>query len=152
MSKQRRGFTLVEVILATILFAVAAVGFVQTAFYIHHALKQVESQDSHEADIRFVRQIVLAIEERQILEEGDQITTLNSGTASWEVEIEETSVPDLFKMILTIVLDDESDNEEPHIDELYIFRQGSDWSQPTDRSALFEENRERILEARGAML
>ena len=152
MSKLRRGFTLIEVILATILFAVAAVGFVQTAFYIHRALEQIESQDSREADIRFVRQTVLAIEQRKILEEGDEMNTLNSGVAMWEVEIEETTVPDLFKVILTIAFDGDSNSGEPHIDELYIFRKGSDWSQPVDRGTLLEENRERILEGREGVL
>ena len=142
MSKLRQGFTLVEVILAIALFAMAAGILVEIVFNINFALEQLESQVNREADIRFVRRTVLAIADREKLEDGDEIRTLSSGNATWEAEIEETEVVDLFMLKLSITFDDEDSKDEPHIYQLYVLRQG--WSQATERSALLSEKRSLI--------
>jgi len=152
MTKAKRGFTLVEVILAIIIFTIGAGSLMEIVFTINRGLMQVEIQHTHEADVRFVRRQVMAITDRDILEEGDEIETLNSGTASWVAEIVETEVLDLFKLTITITFNTESTTEtEPHIDELYVLRQGSSWMEPVDRSTLLDDKRERILQERGAV-
>ena len=145
MGKKRSGFTLIEVIAALFIFVVAAGAFMEAVFTIHNALKSFDSRDSSDADLRFVRRAVLSIGDRDKIEEGDDIETLSSGKASWEAEVEETEVVDLFKLKLTITLADTED-DEPHEFELYVLRPG--WSEAVERSVLLTEKRNAVTSER----
>jgi len=142
MNKSQQGFTLVEVILAIIIFTMAAGILVESVFNISDELVRLESQDSREADIRFVRRTILAIPEREKIEDGDDIETLNSGRATWEAVIEETGIVDLFLLKLSVEFDGEGVSDEPLLYELYVLRPA--WSDVTDRGALLDEKRELI--------
>ena len=146
MINSNRGFTLIEVILAIILFAMAAVLLIQPVVDISNGLAQFNTDDILDADIRFVRRTVLAIESRDELETGDDIETLNSGHAVWEVEIEETEIVDLFILDLTIILDGEERKDEPYHYALYVLRPA--WSEAGERSALLNDKRQKIESVR----
>ena len=78
----------------------------------------------------------------------DEIETLGSGKAVWEVEIEETKVVDLFMLELTITLDDDESTNEPAVYNLYVLRPG--WSEAVERSVLLGDNRANALSERNS--
>ena len=96
------GFSLIEVVIA---IAVAGISFfllTETFFNILLTLDSLEAQSDYQKDVRFVRREIIQIADRDELEDGGEITTLDLGQAVWEVELEETEIVDLFNVDIFI--------------------------------------------------
>lgn len=147
MNKARHAFTLIEVLLALAIFAVAISMLSQSVVNTLTSRNVLRSHKNVDVDIRFVRRHVLSITDRDDVESGDTLTTLSSGTANWEAEIEETNLVDVFKLILSITLTDPDTREEDiHIQELYLLR--PTWSESSDRDILLEDKKQSVLQNR----
>ena len=91
-----RAFTLAEVALAIAVFAAAVTVLTQTYVNALLSLDSLESETALNADLRFVRSIVIKEPNLETFEEGGEIETLASGIAAWEAEVEPALVSDLF--------------------------------------------------------
>lgn len=97
MSLQRivSGFSLIEVVVALALFAMAAVvlsaSFVNALLAREHGL----SHELRDVDIRAVRMQLLLEPSLHDAETGDSYETLSNGLATWDAVIEPTEVVDL---------------------------------------------------------
>ncbi|MEX0325246.1 MAG: PilW family protein [Puniceicoccaceae bacterium] len=143
-NSHRRGFSLIEVVIAVSLAGIAFFVLTQTFFNVLLTLESLESQSDYQKDVRFVRREIIQIADRDELEDGGEITTLDLGQADWRVEIEETEIVDLFKVLLEI--DFENPDGEPieYREILYLMR--PTWSDPIESSAILSEVRDAILE------
>ncbi len=145
--QQRTGFTLLEITVSIALFGLTMVVITQAFVNTLISLDSIESESDVQSDIRFVRTIALEESDRDEFENGGNVETLSSGTATWQATVEETRVSDLFNVQLTIELTPPSENSSQVFSQnLMILR--PTWSDPVERSELIAEARERLLERR----
>lgn len=145
--RAKYGFTLIEVVIAVALFAMAATVLSSTFVNALLARDRVHSNDIHNADIRAVRMQLLLEPNIEEAKDGDQYATLNSGEASWRAQIEPTEVVDLFQVLLEIEFSDPHEEQETKYSEvLYLLR--PTWSEAAERSDLLQGKKEALLESR----
>ena len=146
-SKRIAAFTLVEVLIAVAIFAMAA-SVLMSAFV--NALLSRESTAKYDllnADIRAVRMQLLLEPNLEDAEDGDEYETVHSGEASWEAQVVPTNVVDLFQVELSMRF-----SEPPgglvadYTETLYLLR--PTWSESDERSDLLQDKREALEDTR----
>jgi general secretion pathway protein I len=139
-------FTLVEVLMAIMIFAFSAVILASAYVNVLNGYLLVERQAQSNADLVFARSFVLTEPDRKKLEQGGEFDTTNGRHARWEVEIVSTATADLFtvKFTCTIGASGEADPQKT-VETFTVLR--PTWSiDPSERSKLREEAKQRILE------
>jgi general secretion pathway protein I len=141
------GFSLIEVVVALALFAMASVvltsSFVNALLAREHGL----SNDLRHADIRAVRMQLLLEPNLEDAEDGDRYETLNNGTANWEASIEPTEVVDLFQVQFRVEFSKPQEGQEPtHLETLYLLR--PTWSESDERSELLQDKKDALQDSR----
>ncbi len=139
----RGGFSLIEVVIAVAIAGIAFFALTQTFFNILLTLDDLESESDIQKDIRFVRRQIIQIQERDELEEGGEIETLDLGSAEWRVELEETTVVDLFRLELAVEFENPEGDEPINYEEI-LFLLRPTWSDPIDSSEILAEAKDRI--------
>jgi general secretion pathway protein I len=145
-----RAFTLIEVLVALAIFAIAAV--VLGAAYVnllqtHAALRD---RDGSESDIAWAREALLAEPDRAVVERGGDLVLPDGRSAVWRATITPTGVSDLFDVAL------EFDAPPPGGGEL---QRGGEtlrllrptWSNEAERKELRDRARERLQRQREAV-
>lgn len=121
--KGRKGFTLIEILLALFIFAVAAVAFSQAFSNTLLALQRKTAETVTNDSLRFVRSQIILEPDLEAFEDGDEIETLDTGTARWEADVEPTEIPHLFQVYLTIEFDGNDEIEDwTHEESIYLLR------------------------------
>lgn len=138
----QRGFTMIEVLVAIALFAIAAVTLTSAFANALLSLSTLHEEAALEADLRWVRREVLLEPDLETFEQGGEITTLRHGRATWEPIVEQTGVLDLFRVTLTVRLELEDGTVRERLDTLHLLR--PTWSDPRERQMLLEENTSRL--------
>ena len=134
-SSRTSGFTLIEVLLALALFGIIFGAIMQGFINTLQALSTLEESADRNPDVRFVRSQVIQIDDRDEMEGGGTIETLDLGPAEWQAEIEETDIADLFRLKLDITIRPPAPEEPVEYHEtLYVLR--PTWSDPVERSIL----------------
>jgi prepilin-type N-terminal cleavage/methylation domain-containing protein len=141
---QPGGFSLIEVVIAIAIAGFAFFALTQTFFNILLTLDALESESDIQKDIRFVRRQIIQIQEREDLEDGGEIPTLDLGAAEWTAELEETTVVDLFRLDLSVEFENPEGEPIPYNETLYLLR--PTWSDPIDSSEILAEAKDRIEE------
>jgi len=137
-----RGFSLIEVLVAIAIWGVAVTVLLQAFVNTLTVLDHLETDSSRDLDLKFIRNNILQEADLDTFEEGGEITTLNMGTAHWEAEVEPTSIPNLFEVLLTIEFEG-TDVEIPTIEEtIYVLR--PTWSDPLDKADIKEDIQKKI--------
>lgn len=141
------GFSMIEVVIALAVFAMAAVVLTDTFVNALLARERGVSNDARNRDIQAVRMQLLLEPNRDDAEEGDTYETLGNGPAHWESVIELTNVVDLFQVQLSIEFQDPQDGQEAAYQEtLYLLR--PTWSESDERSNLLQEKKDALLNSR----
>lgn len=141
------GFSLIEVVVALALFAMASV--VLTSSFVNALLAREhgQSNDLRHADIRAVRMQLLLEPNLDDAESGDRYETLENGTASWEASIEPTNVIDLFEVQLMIEFSEPQEGQDAsHTESLYLLR--PTWSEAGERSDLLQDKKDDLQNSR----
>jgi prepilin-type N-terminal cleavage/methylation domain-containing protein len=145
LSKFRKsGFSMIEVLIAIAIAGVSFFVLTETFFNVLLTLDSLEAQSDYQKDIRFARREIIQIAEREELEDGGEITTLDLGEATWEVELEETEIVDLFRVDLFIEFENPEGEPIEYRENLYLLR--PTWSDPIESSAILSDVRDRIEE------
>ncbi len=148
-SRQRRvaAFSLIEVVIAVAIFAMAATVLMSAFVNALLARERGVSNDLLNADIRAVRMQLLLEPSLESAEDGDEYTTLNSGSATWEATIEPSEVVDLFRVQLQISFSKPPEGlPSDYRETLYLLR--PTWSESSERSELLQEKREALQDSR----
>lgn len=140
----RRGFSLVEVVIAIAIAGIAFIVLTETFFNVLLTLDSLEEETDFEKDIRFVRREIISLPDREQLEDGGTITTLDHGPADWEAQLEETDILDLFKLKLTITFAPPEADPLVYEETLHLLR--PTWSDPISSSGILAEAKDRIEE------
>ena len=145
----RRGFSLLEVLVALAIFAAAVAvfskAFVNTLMALDNRVEEGERLD----DLRFVRSLIIMEPDLDTFEEGGDVATIDDGQVDWTAEVEPTGLPHLFKVRLNYEFHPAEGDSWSHEETLHLLR--PTWSEATEASELTLEVGERIEESRNAL-
>lgn len=140
MTSQRAksAFTLLEVTLATAIFA-GAIVVLTSAFTNAITAMQTMRQDSDDEPIfRYVRSLVITVPDLDNFKDGESLDLPEEATFNWTAEVEPTRIADLFKVELTMNLKKKDTNEPiTRVETLYLLR--PTWSDTDDRTRIITE-------------
>ncbi len=139
------GFTLLEVLVALAIFALAAVVLGATYVNALNAYEAATRHNEYSEDLRFVRTAVLTEPDRNKVEEGGELALGGNKRARWQAEIASTNTVDLFSVAWTCAITDPSRHEPYRTSQTFLLLRPT-WSDPVERSTLLEQARERILQ------
>jgi general secretion pathway protein I len=138
-----RGFTLIEVLVALAIFALAAVVLGGAYVNVLTSYDAVSRRQEHEQDLRLVRALVLAEPDRKIVEEGGTLTLPGNRTAAWTAQLEETTVADLFRVAFRCEIRDSGSGAPWEREEVFLLLRPT-WSDPAERDRLRQESLKRL--------
>ena len=143
----RSGFSLIEVVIALAIFAMAATVLTDTFVNALLAREKNIGNDEYNRDIRAVRMQLLLEPNREDAEAGGTYETFGNGAAEWEAEIEPTNVVDLFQVAFRIKFSEPQENQQASYEEtLYLLR--PTWSESDERSDLLQEKKDALENSR----
>ena len=150
-SKDRLGFSLMEVLVALAIFAIAIAVLAQA---VNNAIRGLElvKHDQHQAQLyRFGLRQILRLEERDEVEDGGKFETPEDGSIDWSAEVEETEILDLFELKVEMSLEGQEvsvfdDKEGVHLETLYVYR--PTWSDSLDRESLLQDKQDALEQER----
>ncbi len=143
----KKGFSLIEVLLALVIFAMAA-GVLVSAFVNALLARERGAQDERWGDdVRIARMQLLLEPIRDDAESGGRVATLHHGEASWRAVIEPTQIVDLFSVQFQVDFSSSPEGSPGSITEtLFLFR--PTWSEAGERSDLLQDKRDALLDSR----
>ncbi len=144
-----RAFTLLEVLIALAIFAMAAVVLGATYVNALNAYESASRRGEHDEDLRFVRAAVLTEADRDKVEEGGEMSLGDGKQARWQADIASTDTADLFSITWTCVITDPKRPTPYKVTQTFLLLRPT-WSDPVERGKLLEQAKERILKLQGA--
>lgn len=144
--RDAHGFTLVEVLMAITIFAFSAVILASAYVNVLNGYLLVERSAQASADLAFARSLVLTEPDRKKLELGGEFETTDARRAKWEVEIAPTATADLFTVKFTCTVSTAGEADPQNTVQTFTVLRPT-WSiDPSERSKLREEAKQRILD------
>ena len=140
-----RGFTLLEVMAALVIFATAAIVLGAAYVNVLRGYQSAERATRVNAEVGFAREIVFRIADLERVEEGGDFEAANGRTVRWRAEVIPTEVADLFEVIFEVVVEGNQDVEEEIVTERFRMLRPT-WSEDDEREKLRQESRDRITE------
>jgi general secretion pathway protein I len=148
-SKASAAFTLMEVLVALCIFAMAAVVLGSSYLNVLNSYEAVGRSLVVNEDFAFARQLVLNEPDRKKLEEGGEFETVGNRRARWSVEIESTGVADVFRVAFTCEIADPTGTTPDKTTQTFTLLRPTWVIDAAERSKLKEEAKTRILEIQG---
>lgn len=99
-ARPHRAFTLIEVLVALAIFAIAAVVLGATYVNLIQTHAALRDRDGSGSDLRWARIALLSEPDRAAAERGGDVILPDGRTATWRATIEPTGVSDLFDVVL----------------------------------------------------
>lgn len=151
MRKRKKGFMLIEVLIALSLFGLSAVYLVEGAFVASRTIRFMKDTRELEQEFLWARNEIFEEADYEKLSEGGDLPTPSMGDIQWETEVEMTGVTDLYKVILTLSYDGNDElGVEPGERTYAMLMLRPTWSNHgdfnSDRQRLWEERKELIIE------
>lgn len=144
-----RGFTLVEVLVALCIFAMAAVVLGSAYLNILTSYEVVARGTVVNEDFAFARQQVLNEPDRKKLEPGGDFETAGGRRARWSVEIESSPIADVYKVTFTCEIADPARPDPDRMVQTFMLLRPTWVIDPAEQGKLKEETKTRILELQG---
>jgi general secretion pathway protein I len=141
-------FTLLEVLVALAIFALAAVVLGATYVNALNAYEAATRRNGYSEDLRFARMALLTEPDRDKVEEGGELDLGGGKRARWQADVASTNTVDLFSVTWTCDITDPGRPEPYHTTQTFLLLRPT-WADPVERSTLLEQTRERILQIQG---
>jgi len=144
-SKIPRGFTLIEVLIALSIFAMAAV--VLGAAYVNVLLSyEIAARSTQgDEDVKFARAQLLAIADPKKIEDGGDFDSPSGRRVHWSAQIEPTETADLFLVHFLCEINDPATTDPQKLAQDFRVLRPT-WSDPAERDKLRQDARQRIQE------
>ena len=145
---RRTGFTLLEVVVALAIFALAAVVLGSTYLNVLNAYHFANTTDTRDEEVRFARAQLMAEPDRQKAEDGGDFEASGGGRVSWRAKIEPSNTADVFEVTFTceVAETDAKKTNRPVVETFMLLR--PTWSQGLDMTKLRQQAKDRIVELR----
>ncbi|MEO6874272.1 MAG: prepilin-type N-terminal cleavage/methylation domain-containing protein [Opitutaceae bacterium] len=144
----RRAFTLLEVLVALAIFAMAAVVLAAAYLNVLNAYETVSRGNQSDEDVRFARSLLLAEPDHDKAEQGADFTTTTGRLVKWHATIETTTMADLFTVTFVCELGDVAGTGSQTVTETFSLLRPT-WSDPTVNSKLQQDAQDRIATLQG---
>ncbi len=139
----RRGFTILEVLVALTVFVGSAVLLGSTYLNVLNGYAQIDSQGDYLDDVKYARAMLLAETDFDAVEKGMDFETVNGRRVSWKASIESTEMADLFTVNFECQIDGMDLKNSVRINETFRLLRPT-WSKPDERDKLRAATRTRI--------
>jgi general secretion pathway protein I len=148
-SPARRAFTLLEVLVALVVFALAAVVLGSSYLNVLNTYEVAARGMTVNEDFAFARELVLREPDREKLEQGGEFETVGGRRAKWSVEIESTTMPNVFTVAFTCEIADPTRTEPERRSQRFTVLRPTWVVDTAERDKLKEDVKRRILELQG---
>ena len=146
---RRRGFTLLEVLVALAIFALASVVLGSAYLNILNAYDIAGRANERDSDVSFARQQLLIEPDRTKAEQGDNFDVPGGRHVTWRSEIATTGTADLFAVTFTCEISDPgAPTTPPPVKETFLLLRPT-WADPVENSKLLQDAKNRIAELQG---
>ena len=147
----RRGFLLIEVLIALALFGLTAVYLVEGAFVASRTIRLMKDTRELEQDLLWARSEIFREIDYEKLKDGGDLPTISMGEIQWETEVEMTNIVDLYKVKLLLNYDGNDElGVEPGERQYSMLMLRPTWGNHGDfnseRQRLLQDKREKIIE------
>jgi general secretion pathway protein I len=146
---RRRAFTLMEVLIALMIVAMAVVVLGASYLNVLNSYEAVGRGMVVNEDFAFARQTVLTEPDRTKLERGGDFETTGGRRVKWTAEIESTTVPDVFRVVFACEIDDPSRTEADKQTQTFHLLRPTWVKDAAERGKLVEQMKTRIAEIQG---
>ena len=146
MKDRDSGFTLIEVLIAMLIFGTAATVLVAAYINILTNFERSRLVANLEEELAYVRQELQLISDLEEAVEGGEFDLGNGATGIWYSEIEPTEVPSLFRVWLRVEQVDEKGGKSSEEEQFFLLR--PTWADPDENDRLREDLQERMADFR----
>ncbi|MGC4072712.1 MAG: prepilin-type N-terminal cleavage/methylation domain-containing protein [Nibricoccus sp.] len=141
--QRRRGFTLLEVLVALAIFVMMAIVLGATYINILNSYEAAGRAVNRDEDVRFARAALLAEADIDVAERGAEFDSGNGRHVKWTASIAPTSIADLFTVTFTCEITGQGLAKPETTEEVFRLLRPT-WSQPADRDKLRADAKARI--------
>jgi prepilin-type N-terminal cleavage/methylation domain-containing protein len=138
----RRGFTLIEVLVALMIFALTAVVLGGAYVNVLNSYEIARKANVNDEDISFARSQLLTQSDLQTARNGAEFDD-GDRHVKWTSEIEPATTTDLFSVAFSCTIT-ESGAATPRVQVQHFMLLRPTWSDPTERTALRQAAADRI--------
>lgn len=140
----RSAFTLLEVLVALAIFAVAAVGLSATYLNVLNGYQVARRATVSDPEVQFARSQVLTQPDVELARRGGDFTAADGRAVRWTADIESTSQVDLFTVTFECEIIGTGTTEAQKSRSVFRVLRPT-WSVGTERNTLLAAARDRIL-------
>ena len=146
---RKKAFTLIEVLVALSIFALAAVGLGAAYSNVLLSRMALKEKGVGEEDFARCRAAMLETANFADIEKGGDVYLPDDRMARWKGKIEPTTVADLFRVTITVEIQATAGGSygAPREQSQWILR--PTWSVESDRTKLLADAKQRLLKTRG---
>jgi len=145
----RRAFTLLEVIVALAIFALAAVVLGAAYVNVLNAYAAVGRGNQTDEDVRFARSQLLAEPDHDKAEQGGDFVSAGGGQVKWHATIETTTTADLFTVTFVCELPEASGSGAIQTVTEHFNLLRPTWADPVENTKLKQDAQDRIAKLQG---
>ena len=141
----RRGFTILDVLVALAIFAGATVVLSATYLNVLNGYALIEHEGDYQNEIKFARATLLAEPDLDTVEKGGEFESTNGRHVSWKASIDPTATADLFTVTFECEITGNEMKQPMHTTDTFRLLRPT-WSKGDERDKLRSAARTRILE------
>ena len=145
-----RAFTLLEVLVALAIFALAAIVLGAAYVNVLTAYETVSRGNQADEDVRFARSILLAEPDHDTAEKGGDFVSPGGRQVKWHATIATTTMADLFTVTFVCELTDpaaSTGGTQTVTENFTVLR--PTWADPTENTKLKQDAQDRIAKLQG---
>lgn len=155
-SQQPGAFTLIEVLMALVIFALTAVVLGSAYLNVLGSYEAARAANATDFDVSFARSQLLSQPDLQTAENGAEFDDTAPGPGAtarhvkWTADIEPTDTTDLFTVTFTCTITEPAAPEPAKVTETFMLVRPT-WSDPTTQSTLRQNAANRIALYQGKL-
>lgn len=144
----RRAFTLLEVLVALVIFALTAIVLGSAYVNVLNSYAAAARGNQTNEEVAFARAQMLAEPDRKIIEQGGDYESTGNRRVRWTATIASTTINDLFTVTFVCEITDPAKSEPEKVTQTFTVLRPT-WSDPAERSQLLQDVTTRIAELQG---
>jgi general secretion pathway protein I len=144
----RRGFTLLEVLVALAVFALGAIVLGSAYVNVLNAYELVQRGNQADEDLRFARGQLLAEPDHDKAEQGGDFTAADGRQVKWHATIAATATADLFSVTFVCEFADAAAGGPQTVTENFTVLRPT-WADPVENGKLRQDAFDRIAKLQG---